>query len=118
MRLFVYAFVKDQLFPYLMRLRVAPLHLYKTVPFSIHSLIGPGYTRPTRPRYTWSSCLANAPIALLCKEATLQHPPFGRDVAGHWFSWDGVGRSCVLVGSGWHWPTPTLLLNIFYIFIM
>jgi len=73
--------VKDQLFPFWLRfvrsvpcqglvlslfdeLRAAPLHLYKTVQFSINHIIGPGYTRPNGLRYTRPSCLAHVPLVL------------------------------------------------------
>ena len=67
-------FAKHQLFPYLIRLRVASLHLYKVVPFSIHSLIGPRYTQPIGSGCSRPSCLANVPIALCWAAVQRGHP--------------------------------------------
>jgi len=76
-------FAKHRLFPYLIRLRVASLHLYKTVSFSIHSFIGLGYTRPTAncqldrdvPGLLVLPMSQSCFVGLLCKEVILQRLP-------------------------------------------
>jgi len=77
-----------------MKLRVAPLHLYKTVPFSIDHINGPGYRWPNGSIYTRPSCPAHAPFAL-CVLLDLK--------AGT--KWIGPRCDQTLLGTGWSRPS-------------
>jgi len=124
MRFVCLYFAKHQLFPYLIRLRVASLHLYKAIPFSIHSLIGLGYTWPTGSGCSRPSCLANVPIALCWAAMQRGHPSASTNWAGmvsvvrtSWLGRDDTDQPH-LRGPGWYRSTPTLLFLVYFGFVL